>query len=570
MKRAVALLLCLAALLGLAACAAEPAPTTSAPPETTAPKEPVTLTVGVIPSSNVEDYDTNAYTQWLRETTGYDIQVQTLPSDYKTSLVAALVNGESVPDVIWNCTLEDDAIYELGSTGYLLDMTPYFEDAEASAIFWERMSCLDEDYQNILKRRMTSEDGHIYVLPTAESPGSDGYDFHPYINCVWLDELGLSMPTTPEELRSVLEAFRDRDPNGNGLKDEIPLIGCSGNLSGDLVNWIVNMFIYCDDRRWFNVDDEGQLYLPFVEEKYRQALIYLHELKAEGLLRDWNYSTGAMKTLLCPGEGEPVTVGAFVGHTTLCINAGDPVIQNYGSIPYFGCVVRNEPINSRRTYIAASTEHPDEAFHLLMVMCSRDSAVRLRYGEYGVDWVLPAENDGEGRIAAALLNEVFTTKNNSIWGSITATFMLYGVDCGSRKATERDIYAHENGGQLPEETEPVETQPEETQPESTEPQKKTYSRNLTNSFNQAEAENNPANRMPLLIYSREQAATYKTEREACQTFIKDCRASFINGTGEFNDPSSDAQWKAYLEKLESLGVALWQSHTQQMCADLLN
>ena len=566
MKKFVALLLCLAALLGLAACGAQPAPTTAATTVATTAPEPVTLTVGVIPSSNVEDYDTNAYTQWLRDTTGYDIQVQTLPSDYKSTLVNQLIQGEPVPDVIWNCELGDDATFELGSTGYLLDMTPYFEDEEVSAIFWERMSHLDEDYQNILIRRMTSEDGKIYVLPTAESPGGDGFDFHTYINCAWLDQLGLAMPTNPQELRAVLTAFRDRDPNGNGKKDEVPLIGCSGSLSGDLVNWIVNMFIYCDDRRWFNVDDQGQLYLPFVEEKYREALCYLHDLKKDGLLKDWNLSTAAMKSYLCPPEGEPITVGAFVGHTTLCVTSGDPAIRNYGALPYFGCVVRNEPINSRRTYIPATTEHPDEAFHLLMVMCSRDSALRLRYGEYGVDWVKPAENDNDGVIGAAKLRELIGYKNNSIWGGITATFMLYSVDCGSRKATERDIYAHENGGQLP----PEETQPETTDPTApTEPQEKVYSRNLTASFNKAEAENNPKNRMPLLIYSREQNATHKTEREACQKFIKDCRASFIDGTGEFSDPYDNAQWQAYLNKLEQLGVALWTEHTRELCADLL-
>lgn len=569
MKRVVTFALCLAILMGLmAACASKPAPTTAATTaapaptvgETTAPPEPVTLTVGVIPSSRVQDYDTNAYTQWLREVTGYDIQIQLLPSDYKAGLAVELVENQQLPDVIWNCDLGDEAYFEYGSVGYLLDLTPYFEDKEASAIFWERMSLLPEDYQDVLVRRMTSENGRIYVMPTAEGPGADGYDFHPYINCDWLEKLGLSMPTTPEQLYDVLVAFRDQDPNGNGRKDEVPLIGCSNSLSGDLVNWIVNMFIYCDDRRWFNVDDNGQLYLPFVEDKYREALIYLHRLKKEGLLKSWNNSTTAMKGALCPAEGEPITVGAFVGHTTLCLTTGDPVIENYGAIPYFGSVVRNEPINSRRTFIPASTEHPDEAFRLLMVMCSRDSALRMRYGEYGVDWILPAENDNDGQIAAAVFGDPLTNDNNSIWGSVTATFMLYNVDSGSRKATERDIYAHEHGGLLPE---------EETQPGTEDTGKKVYNRNLSVSFDKAEAENNPKNRMPLLIYSRQQKATYRTEREACQTFIQECRASFIDGTGDFNDPSDDVQWKAYLAKLESLGLALWQTHTQEMCADLL-
>lgn len=41
----------------------------------------------------------------------------------------------------------------------------------------------------------------------------------------WLDKLGLPMPKTQDDYVKVLEAFRDKDPNGNGKKDEIPAGG---------------------------------------------------------------------------------------------------------------------------------------------------------------------------------------------------------------------------------------------------------------------------------------------------------------------------------------------------------
>ena len=37
-------------------------------------------------------------------------------------------------------------------------------------------------------------------------------------------------------------------------------------------------------------------------------------------------------------------------------------------------------------YIAAETEHPEEAFNLMMTMWSEEASYWLRYGEYGVDW----------------------------------------------------------------------------------------------------------------------------------------------------------------------------------------
>ena len=48
---------------------------------------------------------------------------------------------------------------------------------------------------------------------------SQGY----YIRKDWLRKLGLKEPKTVEELYEVLIAFRDKDPNGNGKKDEIPV-----------------------------------------------------------------------------------------------------------------------------------------------------------------------------------------------------------------------------------------------------------------------------------------------------------------------------------------------------------
>jgi ABC-type glycerol-3-phosphate transport system substrate-binding protein len=567
MKRTVSFLLLLSLLFSLCACGAQQPEQTTAAPTTTAPAEPVELTIGLLGSGKIADYDTNAYTQWLREQTGYDINIQLLPGSFGQTMGAALAAEEDVPDIIWNVSLGPEAIYELGSNGYLLDLTPYFEDAEKSAVFWERMSLLDEDYQDILKRRMTSDDGRIYVFPTAESPGGDSIDYHTYINHTWLEKLGLEMPHDPESLYQVLKAFRDRDPNGNGKKDEVPLAGTTGSLSGDLIGWLINMYIYCDDNRWFNVDDAGKLYLPHTTDRYREALIYIRKLIDEGLLKGWDLSTGTLKGQLCPKDGRPATVGAFVGHATLCIESGSSALRNYASIPIWGCAVRNEPINSRRTYIPASCEHPDAAWEVLMAMCSRESALRLRYGEYGVDWIYPAGEDN-GAVGAAILQNVFTVENNSLWGGIVATFMLYSVDCGSRTATEKDIYAHEHNGQLPEETEPAETEPAATEPQTPAPKPK-YVRNLNGFFAEAEEKNNPKNRMPLLIYTQAQSLQTKAEREACQTLIAESRRSFITGIGTtYIDPSDDAQWAAYLAELEQLGVQVWMQQAQQMADEM--
>lgn len=55
------------------------------------------------------------------------------------------------------------------------------------------------------------------------------------INVEWLEKLGLDMPTTTEELKEVLIAFKTKDPNGNGKADEIPLSFINKYGAEDLV-----------------------------------------------------------------------------------------------------------------------------------------------------------------------------------------------------------------------------------------------------------------------------------------------------------------------------------------------
>ena len=61
---------------------------------------------------------------------------------------------------------------------------------------------------------ITAPDGHIYSLPWIEELGTgknaiQALDDIPWINKKWLDELGLPMPTTTDELEKDLLAFKD-------------------------------------------------------------------------------------------------------------------------------------------------------------------------------------------------------------------------------------------------------------------------------------------------------------------------------------------------------------------------
>lgn len=87
-----------------------------------------------------------------------------------------------------------------------------------------------------------------------------------HINQEWLKTLGMSMPENFEEFVEVLKAFRDKDPNGNGISDEIPMVGaiktCEETTAwDDPIRWLINNWVYYNENYLFNATD-GQLWLP--------------------------------------------------------------------------------------------------------------------------------------------------------------------------------------------------------------------------------------------------------------------------------------------------------------------
>ena len=60
-----------------------------------------------------------------------------------------------------------------------------------------------------------------------------------------------------DELETVLQAFLTQDPNGNGIADEIPMIGSTTLYCGDAPQWILNNYEYCNDMYFYTYDENA-------------------------------------------------------------------------------------------------------------------------------------------------------------------------------------------------------------------------------------------------------------------------------------------------------------------------
>ena len=564
MKKLLAFLLCIVMLAGCLTACAKPAETPDGPApaetptenpstEITAPaepaadgdeswlplvkegEEPVTLTIGLLQNPNVENYETNAFTQYIEENTGIQLEFVYFSKDIDeamTQLSLMVSGGETLPDILWSFRgIDQGVVHEYGEEGYFLDMTSYFNDY--GHYFWESYNTIPEVDQNRMFVEGTDpSNGAFYGFPHYIEFNLDDYLWMGGINQVWLDKLGLSMPTTVDELYTVLKAFKEQDPNGNGIADEIPMVGRSGGWRSDISDWIVNAFVYCDPEYMFNSTD-GQLWAPFASDEYRQAMIYLNKLCSEGLIStiNWTASTWAeLLPLVTPSDGTAIT-GVFGGHPLLVCETGNELMYDYAPISPLkdatgsgrgGYSAPKASFLVYNSFITSDCEHPELAFKLLDFLCADDSVYAMRYGKEGVDWERREGTNvfGVDSVIYVLNASAFSELGNQTWcwnGSTLATHHNYVQileDDGSF-ATRCDLLT-----------------------------KAMYDANR--------AVGTPDELVYNLVYTSEEMEVVSDVKKLLQDYIKQTRAEFASGV---LDPSSDADWEGYLNSLENQGLS---------------
>jgi len=504
-----------------------------------------TLTIGIPKNANVDDYETNSYTLWLEEQTGYNLEFQFFSSastDYKSQISTMIAGGEKLPDILWGMELDSNAYEMYGEDGFFVDLTPYFEDQEKSSVFWDRLSHVyPEDFQEFIRENLAEPDSQkIWAMPTIESTEFDTMKYQVFINQVWLDKLGLSMPTDTDSLYNVLKAFVTKDPNGNGKTDEIGIVGADNNTgSYNAVSWILNMFINESRDEYWNVDENGKLYLPYITDEYRQGLIYLNKLVKDGLMPDslFTMSMSDIKGVANPADGVN-KAGIIVGHPTIIFTEDNESLYEYAPLKTWGYAVRSEGTFRKNTFITTDCENVEAAWNLLMTMCTKESAMRQRYGEKGVDW--EDADDGAtsflGREAdLKVLNESAWATGNTLWHAIGATINV-NAENESRQIDENISKWGKWKMDL---------------------MKETYENWV------AAEEAKPSVLVPKLVMTSEETEATQVERDNCKAWLNTMRAKFACGTENLN-PSDDGDWNDYVSKMESYGLAKWQEQAQDI------
>ena len=499
----------------------------------------VKLTIGLPTSATVMSYKDNAMTKWLEEKCGVDLEF--IPyaggTDIATQIATTAAANQPLPDILFGIGLGDEVYRSYGKDGYFADLTPLYEDREgASKTFWTRIAetFTAEEQADIERKLRDPESGKIYAVPTMDTTMIDIMDYQPWINTEWLDYLKLDMPTDPDSLYKVLKAFQTGDPNQNGNADEIPLIGGQeAGLGADVINWLINMFLYFNDHKHFAIDDDGQVYAPFTTDEYRKALQYVRKLYSEKLMPDSviTMSMNELPVITTPPSGK-AKVGIFVGHLTLHADCENEVLKQYQPLPIWGNAVFNDNRFNANCFIGGDCKNVEKAFEVMMTIWSEEGSRRIRYGEYGVNWTDadPGVKSPLGLDAKfKLLKDPLREMNTCLWSGASCTLC---------------VNAEKEDAQLAEELKPGEKLREEM-----------HAKSYAN-FKKAYEENNPDPKYicPTLVLTEEEKEDTKPQREGCADYYKKSRTAFCVGD---MDPNSDAKWNEYLNTLEDLGLQDW-------------
>ncbi|WP_139993350.1 extracellular solute-binding protein [Paenibacillus paridis] len=161
----------------------------------------------------------------------------------------------------------------------------------------------------VLKAFNTAPDGNIYGLVAYSECFHCSYPNKMWVNTSWLDKLGLEMPRTTAEFKAMLEAFKQEDPNGNGLPDEVPLTGSIEDFGVHIIPYLMNGFIYDDDRQYLFMSN-GKVDTVADKPQWKEGIAYIKSLYDEGLIDPGAFIQNAEALKKIGDNSDEVILGA--------------------------------------------------------------------------------------------------------------------------------------------------------------------------------------------------------------------------------------------------------------------
>ncbi|XID93417.1 sugar ABC transporter [Paenibacillaceae bacterium WGS1546] len=278
-----------AATAAPSASASSPAAPSDAEESASAYKEkydpPVAITTvwGVDPAlkfKNGETIENNVATKWALDTFGIQIDslwsVTDTNSAFATKLRLALSSGQKMPDVVTIGLSEPQLAQDLIDTGIFREVGSLFD--EYANDNWKKAMALDPGVWDSFMR-----DGQKMGIPVLDY--AYNHDYLLWIRQDWLDKLDLQGPQTLADLEAIMDAFKNRNPDGLAPDKVLPLsVGFKTTMNtwmGD-PSWVFGAYGTIPGQ--WNAGADGNLEWGSIHPGAKQALETLKNWRDKGYI----------------------------------------------------------------------------------------------------------------------------------------------------------------------------------------------------------------------------------------------------------------------------------------------
>ncbi|MCL6457284.1 MAG: extracellular solute-binding protein [Gorillibacterium sp.] len=354
-----------------------------------------------------EDYNTYPVAKMLEEKTGYKVQYDMLPQDKWLEKLNLIMASSESYDLV--TTYSNMALYsDYAQKGALVDLTPLIEKYGPNI-----KKAISQQSMDALK-----VEGKLYAIPTSVTYAINNSIL---IRTDWLEKLGLQMPTTTDELASVLKAFKDKDPGGNGDQN-VPL-----TIKGDLAMLDNIVGAFGMPNSWNDVD--GQLVPRLLDPAYKDYIGYVAGLYQQGLLEK---EFVANKDATAKEKFMSGKAGAIIIHWADIPTISDAMTKSIPDAKFAFVPALKGPQGEagfsanagfdRLTFIPKASNHPEEAIKWINASLEAETFKDLAIGEEGKHYTF--ENGAYMPILPIFTDER-NLANNYMAGTDEENYPLY-------------------------------------------------------------------------------------------------------------------------------------------------
>lgn len=341
-------------------------------------KEKITLRMVSSKNPMHGEYEDMEIFKKLEEKTNVHVEWDQIPDANYQEKKNLMLNSGKLPDAFFGGLGKSDEM-KYGQQGMFIPLEDLVEKYAPNIV---QMF----DKRPDVKKFATAPDGHIYSVPSLDEKMYENNTDNLFINKLWLDKLGLKPPTTTDEFYEVLKAFKEKDPNGNGKKDEIPFSYRVGtNYQGEYS--MFGAFNGLDNPMHLVMEDGKVLFAP-IRPGYKEAIKYFNKLYSEGLI-DPEVFTQDGKQYFAKGKAEDVILGSFIIYFDENLVGDERAHNDYISLlPLKGpegyqLWNRYDQTKSGKFIVTSSNEHPEATIRWVNELYDKKASLEFRYGPFG-------------------------------------------------------------------------------------------------------------------------------------------------------------------------------------------